>query len=125
MGELYGGKRRRIASAYPVREPGRHRGRILRFLYLRHRRVAGVRAVVLSLRIGLGAIDSRICELRAGGRGAAGGGGAARVLRGSDRAQIDAGSQPRPAGWISRRDLCPPDILLGWLEATVASVFTP
>src|SRR3546814_5232683 len=74
MGELYGGKRRRIASAYPVREPGRHRGRILRFLYLRHRRGAGVRAVVLSLRIGLGAIDARLCELRAGVRGAAGGG---------------------------------------------------
>src|SRR3546814_12810701 len=80
MGELYGGKRRRIASAYPVREPGRHRGRILRFLYLRHRRGAGVRAVVLSLRIGLGAIDARLCELRAGVRGAAGGGGARKSV---------------------------------------------
>src|SRR5690606_11248671 len=36
-------------------EPRRHRRRVLRFLHLRDRRLAGVRAAVLSVRIGVGA----------------------------------------------------------------------
>src|SRR3546814_6029278 len=47
-----------------VRKPCRHGGRVLRLLYLCHRRRAGVRAAVLSVRIGVGRSEEHTSELQ-------------------------------------------------------------
>ena len=106
-----------LPPPHPRRQPGRHRGRVLRFLHLRDRRRAGVRAAVLPG----GSPPRRSCCLRYATFGARlrrppGRRDRVRPFRRPDRAQVDAGRLAAADGRIDRRDRLPADLCAGRLD---------